>query len=287
MLNTSTLTLFLPHLLWWSLPSIWYLSKSLLPNWLNTRYVGRLSLRKQHRRAVHLGPSAGWSQDWRWPKARRTESCAERSAARCFPFLCLRDVFLPGRASGSRLRRPRGPPSVEDVAQQKPISLTGGRWGMWRCRKGARTPSVHPSTALKKLPLHTAPSVTGSVPPSFGGLIQSDARRVLGLSCVCVCVRLLDQSLQRLFQTPEDRQRPAETRWLFIFRSGYLSYEMLQWKRGKLSMRYVAHAARECRSWKLINLEKSSLVIICHAGCVTEFKIKLKSESSTSNLYGR
>lgn len=36
-------------------------------------------------RAVHLGLTAGWCQDWSWPKACRTESSSERSALRVFP----------------------------------------------------------------------------------------------------------------------------------------------------------------------------------------------------------
>lgn len=112
---------------------------------------------KYYQRAVHLGPSAGWCQDWRWPKARRTESSSERSAERCFPFLRLHDIFLPGGASGSHLRRPRAS-SMEDLAQQIPISLTG-QVGDGGGGEGSSDPQHAPLTALK-FTFHAASSAT-------------------------------------------------------------------------------------------------------------------------------
>lgn len=84
---------------------------------------------KYHKRAVHLGPRARWCQDGRWPKARRTESSSERSAARCFPFLCLHDIFLP-LGSLWELFDEAWVPSMEDLAWQSRWGMgDGGCWG--------------------------------------------------------------------------------------------------------------------------------------------------------------
>lgn len=70
------------------------------------------------------------------PKPRRTESSSERSAACCFPFLCLRDIFLPGGASGSHLRRPS--PWVRRTNSTYPDTAGGGGTA-----KETQTPSMH------------------------------------------------------------------------------------------------------------------------------------------------
>ena len=79
---------------------------------------------------------------------------------RCFPFLCLHDTFLPWGNLGEPFDEALVP-SMEDQAQQIPISLTeqvgdGGREGA----EGSTAPQHAPLTA-SKFTFHTASRATG------------------------------------------------------------------------------------------------------------------------------
>lgn len=159
---------------------------------------------KPHQRAVHLGPSAGWCQDWQWPRSRRTESSSERSAVRCFPFLCLCDIFLPRGTSGTHFRGPGPEHWGLSTANSNYSDRSGGG-------EGSSDPQQAPLTAFK-FTLRAASVSRGSRPLSCRGLgLQSnwsDARQELGLSCcVWAAIRLLDRSLEWLFQTGKSPQR--------------------------------------------------------------------------------
>lgn len=147
MLIRFTLTLFavfafLPHFFWRYLAFISYLSFWGIKKKVLFWFCWKLTIwfshsEKHHQRAVHLCPSAGWCQDWRWPKSHRTESSSERSGCALFSLPVplwhlpaegnLRDPFEGARA-----------PSIEDLAHQIPITLTG-QVG----EEAARTPSKH------------------------------------------------------------------------------------------------------------------------------------------------
>lgn len=122
-------------------------------------------------------------------------------------------------ASGSHLRRPRAP-SMEDLAQQIPISLTGQVGdGGWEGSEGSSDPQHAPLTALK-FTFHTASCAAGE-PPSV--ILRTELAVRVKAICqtgtraqLSVRLSLLDRSLQCLFQIGEDRERPAETGLLLL-----------------------------------------------------------------------
>lgn len=110
MLNRSTLTLsaasaFPTHPFWCVVPSIYHLSPGGGGGgWKLTMWFAFTE--KYHQRAVHLGPTAAWCQDWRWPKARRTESSSERSRGVVFPSCASVTSSCRGEPRGAIWRGP-------------------------------------------------------------------------------------------------------------------------------------------------------------------------------------
>lgn len=163
---------------------------------------GLLVLKKYHKRAVHLCVTARWCQDRRWPKACRTESSSERSPARCFPFLCLHDIFLPQGTWGSRLTRPGSKTRRTNTEISNHPNRAGGGWGCWRLLRKSPDPQQASLTALK-FTFHTSSWATGE-PPSvmlrtkFAVWLKAMPDRIFGSSvCVWATICLLDASLQR------------------------------------------------------------------------------------------